>query len=148
MVRGSTKRVLGGHMKKLLVGGTLALVTVVGAAVPAFAHECYNPTKTPGAGSKLTVVLAPNPEADPVAVIPTGPGKGYGGFTQLDTSQVDTSQLPPGTQLPATIDVHTFGNGAHGPKDGTVGTGGEKAGAKGCDGKGIDYIESCFAPAP
>jgi hypothetical protein len=131
-------------MRKLLVGGVLSAVGVLGVAGPAMAHECFNPTKTPGAGSKVTVVLGANPDTDPpVAVIATGPGKGYGGFTQLNLSNV---AVPPGVELPATIDVHTFGNGAHGPKDGTVGQGAEAAGEKGCDGKGIDYIEACFGP--
>jgi len=119
-------------MRKILVGGLLAVAVVAGGATPAFAHDCFNPTKTTGAGSKGLVTLdATGGET----FTPTGPGKGNGGFITIDASA-----LVPGV----VIDVKTFGG--HGPKDGVAGPGAEKAGAAGCDGKGIDYVESCFGP--
>jgi len=102
---------------------------VLGLAAPAFAHDCFNPTKPTGAGSKAIVVLDASGEAE--SFTPTGDGKG--GFITIDANAV-----APGV----VVDIHTFGNG--GPKDGVVGPGAEKAGASGCDGKGIDYVEACF----
>ena len=121
-------------MRKLLVGGALTLVSVTGVAAPAFAHDCFNPTKTTGAGSKGVVTLD---ETGDGSFTPTGPGKGKGGFITIDANA-----LVPGV----VVDVHSFGNG--GPKDGVAGPGAEKAGAKGCDGKGIDYVEACFGGEP
>jgi hypothetical protein len=121
-------------LRRNIIVALLSVTVALATTTSAFAHDCFNPNKTPGAGSKTTVVLAPNPDDDPTAVITTG--KGNGGFTTLDATAVGI----PGV---TTIDVHTFGN-QKGPKDGEVGPGAEKAGAKGCDGKGVDYIEACF----
>ena len=116
-------------MRKLLVGGALTLVSVTGVAAPAFAHDCFNPNKTTGAGSKGVVTL--DAEGNEVSFTPTG--KGNGGFITIDATALGAGML----------DVHIFG-GNKGPKDGVAGPGAEKAGAKACDGKGIDYIEACF----
>ena len=116
-------------MRRILIGGAIVLISVVGVAAPASAHDCFNPTKTTGAGSKTLVTL--DSDGNEESVETTGSGKG--GFVTIDANAV-----APGV----VVDIHTFGNG--GPKDGVVGPGAEKAGAKGCDGKGMDYVETCF----
>ena len=118
-------------MRKTLFGGALVLISLAAVATPASAHDCFNPTKATGAGSKGVVTLDEN--GDEESFEETGNGKG--GFITIDATAV-----APGV----VIDIHTFGNG--GPKDGVVGPGAEKAGADGCDGKGIDYVETCFGP--
>lgn len=124
-------------MRKTLTGVLLALGVVVGGATPAFAYDCFNPTKTVGAGSKGLVTLdASRGETFTPAGHGNGNGNGNGGFITIDATA-----LVPG----AVLDIHVFG-GQNGPKDGVVGPGAEKAGVKGCDGKGIDYVESCFGP--
>ena len=118
-------------MKKLIAGGVLAL-GVMAAPMVASAHDCFNPTKTVGAGSKATVILDEN--GNEVDFVQTG--NGNGGFITIDA----TAAIPG-----LMVDIHTFGQGDHGGgKDGVVGPGEEKAGAKGCDGKGIDYASVCF----
>ena len=109
--------------------GVAITVSILGAA-PAFAHDCFNPNKTTGAGSKGVVTLdATGGES----FAPTG--KGNGGFVTIDANAV-----APGV----VVDVKTFGGNKGPGKDGVAGPGAEKAGAKACDGKGIDYIEACF----
>src|SRR5262245_58391409 len=121
-----------GNMKKLIAGGALAL-GVIATPFVASAHNCVNPTKTVGAGSKTLVTLD---SEENETVTDAGHGNGTGGFVPIDANA-----LVPGV----VVDVHTFGSGEHGGgKDGVAGPGIEKAGAKGCDGKGIDYIDSCF----
>ena len=62
-------------------------------------------------------------------------GNGNGGFITIDANAV-----APGV----VVDVKTFGGGKGAGHDGVAGPGAEKAGAKACDGRGIDYIEACF----
>jgi hypothetical protein len=121
-------------MRKLLVGGAVALASVAGVAAPAFAHDCFNPTKNPDAGVHYTITSVDPTTGEPTGFTPTGQGKGVGGFVAFDPSLI-------GGQTG--VQVHAFG-GQSGPKDGTVGPGSDKAGAKGCDGKGIDYLDACF----
>jgi hypothetical protein len=116
-------------MRRILIGGAIVLMSAVGVAAPASAHDCFNPTKTTGAGSKTLVTL--DSAGNEVSVETTGSGKG--GFVTIDATAI-----VPGV----VVDIHTFGNG--GPQDGVAGPGAEKAGANGCDGKGIDYVETCF----
>ena len=117
-------------MKKLLVGGTVAVASVLGFAAPAFAHDCFNPNKPAGAGVHYTVVGFD--ENGPVFE-QTGPGKGIGGFATLDPSLTGGQQLP---------DVHTIGHS--GSKDVVGGPGSQKP-QHACDGKGIDYLDACGA---
>ena len=115
-------------MKKLIVGGALAL-GVMAAPMVASAHDCFNPTKTTGAGSKTLVTL----DAEGGETV-TDTGNGNGGFVT-----VDANALVPGV----VVDIHTFGDHGGG-QDGVAGPGAEKAGDRACDGKGLDYIEACF----
>jgi len=119
-----------GITRKVLVGGALMVTSIGAVAAPAAAHDCFNPTKTAGAGSKGVVTL----DANGNQVGFTQTGKGNGGFITIDAGAIQ-----PGLS----VDIHIFGNQS-GPKDGTAGPGSEKAGAKACDGKGIDYADACF----
>ena len=113
------------------VGAGVAITVSTLWAAPAFAHDCFNPNKTTGAGSKGVVTLDATGEEE--GFTPTG--KGNGGFITIDANAV-----VPGV----VVDVYTFGGNKGPGKDGVAGPGAEKAGAKACDGKGIDYIEACF----
>ena len=117
-------------LRKITAGIAVFGGALFGLATPAFAHDCFNPNKTIGAGSKGVVTLDANGNEE--SFTPTG--KGNGGFITIDANAV-----VPGVM----VDIHIFG-GNNGPKDGVAGPGVEKAGAKGCDGKGIDYAEACF----
>jgi len=117
-------------MKKLLIGGTITVASVLGFAAPAFAHDCFNPNKQPGAGVHYTF-QGVNPDGSPIFV-QTAQGKGIGGFAAIDPS------LTGGVQAP---DVHTIGNSSS--KEEVGGPGSQKP-EHACDGKGIDYIDVCF----
>jgi hypothetical protein len=115
-------------MRRLLAclgacGGLLA------TAAPALAHECFNPNKPAGAGVNYTVV---DFTSEGPVLEQTGPGKGIGGFASLST------ELTGGEKLP---DVHTLGHSA--AKDDVGGPGSMKP-EHACDGKGIDYLFTCF----
>ena len=112
--------------------GFAAVLTAVAllAATPALAHDCFNPKKPAGAGVNYTVVGFD--ENGPIFE-QTGPGKGIGGFATI------SPDLTGGFQLP---DVHTIGNSSS--KEVVGGPGSMKA-DHACDGKGIDYLEACFA---
>jgi len=115
-------------MKKLLAGGALAVVSLVGAAGPAFAHDCFNPNKKVGAGSSATIVL----DADGNEVSVTQTKNGNGGFFTVDATAV-------GVGL---VDIHTLGAGNN--PHGVVGGPGSQKPEHACDGKGIDYASACF----
>jgi hypothetical protein len=116
-------------MKKLLIGGTVAVASVLGFAAPAFAHDCFNPNKPAGAGVNYTVTGF---NEDGPIFTQTGPGKGIGGFAAIDPSFTGGFQGP---------DVHTLGNSSS--KDVVGGAGSQKP-EHACDGKGIDYLDACF----
>jgi hypothetical protein len=111
-----------------------ALVASVGilllTAVPAFAHDCFNPNKPDGAGVNYTIVAF---DANGPVFEQTGPGQGIGGFATLSPDVTGGSA----------IDVHTLGQS---PSKEEVGGPGSAKDGHACDGKGIDYIDVCFAP--
>jgi hypothetical protein len=119
-------------MRKLLVGGMLTLAGVAGLAAPAFAHDCFNPNKHTGAGSKGTLTLDAN--GDEVGFQQTG--KGNGGFFSIDATALGVG----------VIDVHTLGSGKN--PHGVVGGPGSQKADHACDGKGIDYASACFGAEP
>jgi hypothetical protein len=119
-------------MRKILIGGAVAAVSVLGVAAPAFAHDCFNPNKPAGAGVHYTITGFDPATGEPTFV-QTGQGKGIGGFVSLDPS------LTGGVQVP---DVHTIGNSTS--KDVVGGPGSQKP-QHACDGKGIDYLSACGA---
>ena len=114
-------------MRKLLIGGVLAAVGVMGVAGPAFAHDCFNPNKPAGAGSWATVTLDEN--GNEAGFEQT---KKQGGFITIDATAVGAGQL----------DIHTFGNG--GPQSGVAGGPNLADSDRACDGNGIDLAEACF----
>jgi hypothetical protein len=115
-------------MKRLLIGGTAAVVSLVGVAGPAFAHDCFNPNKKVGAGSSATVVL--DAEGNEVSFTQTKNGNG-GAIT------IDASALGAGS-----IDIKTLGVGNN--PHGVAGGPGSQKPEHACDGKGIDYVSVCF----
>jgi hypothetical protein len=115
-------------MKKLLIGGTLAVVSLVGAAGPAFAHDCFNPNKKAGAGSSGTVVL----DAEGNEVSFTQTKNGNGGFVTIDASALGVGS----------VDIKTLGSGNN--PHGVAGGPGSQKPEHACDGKGIDYASACF----
>lgn len=115
--------------QKVGFAAVLAAVALV-AVAPAFGHDCFNPKKPAGAGVNYTVVGFD--ENGPIFE-QTGPGKGIGGFATI------SSELTGGFQLP---DVHTIGNSSS--KE-VVGGSGSMKPEHACDGKGIDYLDACFA---
>jgi hypothetical protein len=70
-----------GIMKKLLIGDALAVVSGVGAAGPAFAHNCFKPNKNTGAGSWATVTLD-----DKGNEVDFQQAKKQGGFISVDAT--------------------------------------------------------------
>ena len=108
------------RLRKTLVSTGIAVAAIGLTAGPAFAHDCFNPTKPAGAGVNYTIVgFGP----DGPIFEQTGPGNGIGGFATLD-----------GT------DFHTLGNSS--AKE-LVGGPGSQTADHACDGKGIDYDSAC-----
>jgi hypothetical protein len=119
------------NLRRISVGAGVAITVSILGAAPALAHDCFNPNKPTGAGSKGVVTLDANGDEESF----TSTGNGNGGFITIDANAV-----APGV----VVDVKTFGGGQGPGHDGVAGPGAEKAGDKACDGKGIDYIEACF----
>ncbi len=115
-------------MRKLLIGGTLAVVLSVGAAGPAFAFDCFNPNKRVGAGSSGTLVL----DANGNEVSFTQTKNGNGGFITIDARALGAGF----------VDIHSMGAGNN--PHGVVGGPGSQKPEHACDGKGIDYASACF----
>jgi len=118
----------------------LATTSIAGAVVglgaaPAFAHDCFNPTKdahAPTGGVNYTITGF-DTNGNPI-VEQTGPGKGYGGFLAL---------APSVTGAPGTLYVHTLGSGNN--PQGVVGGPGSQTPDHACNGTGIDYLGACYS---
>jgi hypothetical protein len=116
--------------RKTAIATAICGATVLGFASPAFAHECFNPKKPAGAGANYTVTgFGP----DGPVFEQTGNGKGMGGFATINLSLFGGPDVD--------VDVHTIGHS----KNEVVGGPGSQTDEKACDGKGIDYLEACFA---
>jgi hypothetical protein len=115
-------------MRKLLIGGAITAVSVLGLGQPVFAHDCFNPNKPSGAGTWATVTLDENGEE-----VGFDQTKKQGGFIAFDASALGVE---------GTVDIHTFGAG--GPKSGVVGGPSLADSERACDGKGIDLASACF----
>jgi hypothetical protein len=111
-----------------MLGVTGAMLAM--GAVPTYAHDCFNPTKTPTAGVHYTITGF-NPETEEPVFEKTAQGKGIGGFVAL-SSEV--------TGAPETLYVHSIGNST---SHETVGGPGSKKEGHACNGTGIDYLEAC-----
>jgi hypothetical protein len=121
------------QLRKPIAAFAIALGGVALTAAPAFAHDCFNPTKdahAPTAGVNYTITSF-NPDG-PVFE-QTGPGHGIGGFVAI---------APSATGAPTTFYVHTLGNSSNGHEE--VGGPGSQKAVHACNGKGIDYLDACF----
>jgi hypothetical protein len=125
------------NIRRAAVGAVVGAVGVLGFAAPAFAHDCFNPTKdahAPTGGVNYTIT-----GFDPTTGAPileqTGLGKGYGGFVALS---------PDVTGAPVTLYTHTLGTFNKNNGHDVVGGPGSQKPNHACDGKGIDYLEACF----
>ena len=123
-------------MKFRALAATAAAVAALAvSASPAFAHDCFNPTKNahaPTAGVHYTLVGFDQNGA-PIFQ-QTGNGQGIGGFVAIAPGVF-------GPQQTEMLYVHSIGNSS---SHETVGGPGSKKPSHACDGKGIDYVDACF----
>jgi hypothetical protein len=117
--------------RRITAGIAVCGGVLFGLATPAFAHDCFNPKKPAGAGVNYTVVGFND---DGPIFEQTGNGKGIGGFATINLSAFGGPDV--------NVDVHTIG---HSGSHEVVGGPGSQDPARACDGRGIDYIEACFA---
>jgi hypothetical protein len=123
------------RLRGAMAAATAALALMGIAAVPTFAHDCFNPTKNanaPTAGVHYTITGFNEETGEPVFE-KTAQGKGIGGFVALSSEA---------TGAPETLYVHTVG---HSSSHETVGGPGSEKPEHACDGKGIDYLSACGA---
>jgi len=118
-------------LRRKIIVALLSVTVALAITASAFAHDCFNPNKRPGAGVNYTVVGF---DANGPIFEQTGPGKGIGGFAALS---------PDLTGGQTGVEVHTIGHS--GALEEVGGPGSQKA-DHACDGKGIDYLTAC-APA-
>jgi hypothetical protein len=118
------------NLRRITVGAGVAIAVSTLGAAPAFAHDCFNPNKKPGAGVNYTITSFDEATGEPTFT-QTGPGKGQGGFAAFDPS------LTGGVEG---VEVHVVGNNPHGVAGGP----GSQTAEHACDGKGIDYLDACF----
>ena len=119
--------------RKAIVGTLIGAASALSFSMPAFAHDCFNPTKVPTAGVNYEITgIDSNGNATLVQV---GPGQGIGGFAAIAPGTFGPNQ----TQ---TLYTHTLGSG-HNPF-GVVGGPGSQTPAHACNGTGIDYIDVCL----
>jgi hypothetical protein len=109
------------YMSKSVAAATVAVVGVVAMAAPAFAHDCFNPSKPEGAGVNYNVVGF---DADGPIFEQVGPGKGIGGFATVFGGD----------------EVFTIG---HSGAQDVVGGPGSQTPEHSCDGRGVDYRSQC-----
>ena len=117
-----------------LIALAVAGLTLAGATTPAFAHDCFNPTKNahaPTAG--VNYILTGFDSNGNPTLVQVGPGQGIGGFVEI---------APGVFGNPTALYTHTLGAGGSGKE--TVGGPGSMKPSHACDGKGIDYIDACF----
>ena len=119
-------------LRKITAGVAVVGAVLLGLSGPAVAHDCFNPKKPAGAGVNYTVVGFN--QNGPIFE-QTGPGKGIGGFATINLSLFGGPDVD--------VDAHTIGNSS--AKE-VVGGPGSLDPARACDGRGIDFIEACFAP--
>jgi hypothetical protein len=120
--------------RKAVVGTLLGVASALLFSAPAFAHDCFNPTKVPTAGVNYELTGFDS-NGNPI-IVPFGPGQGVGGFVAVAPYTFGPNQT-------MTLYTHTLGSG-HNPF-GVVGGPGSQTPNHACDGKGIDYIDVCFS---
>ena len=121
------------RVRKLLAGAAITGGVLLTTAAPAFAHDCFNPTKVPSAGVNYELTGF-NPDGSPI-LVPIGPGQGIGGFVAIAPGTFGPDQT-------MTLYTHTLGAGNN--PAGVVGGPGSQTPNHACDGKGIDYLDACF----
>ena len=119
--------------RKAIVGTLIGAASALSLSAPAFAHDCFNPTKVPTAGVNYELTGFDS-NGNPI-LVQIGPGQGNGGFAAIAPGVFGPDQ----TQ---TLYTHTLGSGQN-PR-GVVGGPGSQSPDHACDGKGIDYISACF----
>jgi hypothetical protein len=122
------------HIRRFAVAAAVAGATLALGAGPAFAHDCFNPTKdahAPTAGVNYTIVGF---DQNGPIFVQTGPGSGIGGFVAIAPGTFGPDQTE-------TVYVHTVGNSGAIEE---VGGPGSMTDAHACDGRGIDYLDDCL----
>jgi hypothetical protein len=133
VVGSAEKGVTTMRLRNVLAGGAITAAVLGMGATPAFAHDCFNPTKVPTAGVNYELTGF-NPDGTPI-LVPIGPGQGNGGFVAIAPFTFGPDQT-------MTLYTHTLGAGNN--PAGVVGGPGSQKPSHACDGKGIDYIDACF----
>jgi hypothetical protein len=118
--------------RKAIVGTLIGAASALSFSAPAFAHDCFNPTKVPTAGVNYEIIGF---DANGPILVQLGNGHGIGGFAAIAPGVFGPDQ----TQ---TLYTHTLGSG-HNPR-GVVGGPGSQKPNHACNGTGIDYIDACF----
>jgi hypothetical protein len=118
--------------RKAIVGTLIGTASVLSFSAPAFAHDCFNPTKVPTAGVNYEITGF---DANGPILVQLGNAQGIGGFAAIAPGVFGPDQ----TQ---TLYTHTLGSG-HNPF-GVVGGPGSQTLNHACNGTGIDYIDACF----
>jgi hypothetical protein len=119
--------------RKAVAGTLVGVASALLFSAPAFAHDCFNPTKVPTAGVNYELTGFDS-SGNPI-LVQIGPGQGIGGF----------AAVAPGTFGPwqtMTLYTHTLGAGNN--PHGVVGGPGSQTQNHACNGTGIDYIDACF----
>ena len=114
------------HVRKFLVGTGVVFAVLIASAGPAYAHDCFNASKTSGAGSGGTVVIGVDGDGNETfEFVPSGK-PGNPAFVTLDLSGLGAGTWENVYAHPA------------GPR-------GVLPAAGNCDGKGIDSVEACLS---
>jgi len=120
--------------RKVIVGTLVGAASALAFSAPAFAHDCFNPTKVPTAGVNYEITGFDPTTGAPIFV-PLGNGVGNGGFAAIAPGVFGPDQT-------MTLYVHTLGSGNN--PLGVVGGPGSQKATHACNGTGIDYIDVCF----
>ncbi len=123
------------RLRNVVAGGAITAAVLGMGATPAFAHDCFNPNKTPTAGVNYELTGFDS-NGNPI-LVQIGPGQGVGGFAAIAPGTFGQWQT-------MTLYSHTLGAGNN--PHGVVGGPGSQKPNHACDGKGIDYIDACYSP--
>ncbi len=119
-------------LRRAMASASVAGATLALGAAPAFAHDCFNPTKVPTAGVNYELSFDSN--GNPI-VTQIGPGQGYGGFVAIAPYTFGPTQ---------TMTLYTHSLGAGNNPHGVVGGPGSQTLDHACNGTGIDYLSACY----
>lgn len=122
------------RVRKVLAGSAVAGFVLASGAAPAFAHDCFNPTKVPTAGVNYELTGFDS-NGNPI-LVQIGPGQGVGGFVAIAPYTFGPWQ---------TMTLYTHSLGAGNNPNGVVGGPGSQKPNHACNGTGIDYISACYS---